>query len=62
MTKTLTKTIALTVNGDRLNQTLQETLASIGKQPDNTIKRIAFSPEDIQARQQLHRTGWNPLA
>ena len=52
MTKTLTKTIALTVNGDRLNQTLQE-LSNIGKQPDNTVKRIAFSPEDIQARQQI---------
>ncbi|MEM6449995.1 MAG: Zn-dependent hydrolase [Cyanobacteria bacterium P01_D01_bin.105] len=44
--------VALTVNGDRLNQTLEE-LAQIGKQPDNTISRLAFSPEDLQAREKL---------
>ena len=46
------QTIALTVNGDRLNQTLED-LAKIGKQPDNTIKRLAFSPEDLTAREKL---------
>ncbi|EDX85691.1 amidase, hydantoinase/carbamoylase family [Synechococcus sp. PCC 7335] len=48
----MTKTLSLTVNGDRLNQTLED-LASIGKQADNTIRRLAFSPEDLAARQQL---------
>ena len=48
----MTKTLSLTVNGDRLNQTL-EALADIGKQPDNTIKRLAFSPEDLEARKKV---------
>ena len=46
------QTIALTVNGDRLNQTLED-LAKIGKQPDNTIKRLAFSSADLEAREKL---------
>ena len=46
------QTIALTVNGDRLNQTLED-LAQIGKQPDNTIQRLAFSPADLTAREKL---------
>jgi len=45
----------LVVNSDRLNQTLED-LAKIGKQPDNTIKRLAFSPEDLKARSQI--TEW----
>ncbi len=48
----MTKTLSLTVNGDRLNQALED-LAKIGKQPDNTIKRLAFSDEDLAARSQL---------
>ncbi|MEO0646570.1 MAG: Zn-dependent hydrolase [Cyanobacteria bacterium J06650_10] len=51
----MTKTLSLVVNSDRLNQALED-LAKIGKQPDNTIKRLAFSPEDLQARSQL--TDW----
>ena len=46
------QTIALTVNGDRLNQTLED-LAKIGQQPDNTIQRLAFSPADLAAREKL---------
>ena len=46
------QTITLTVNGDRLNQTLED-LAQIGRQPDNTIKRLAFSAEDLAAREKL---------
>ncbi|MEM9152813.1 MAG: Zn-dependent hydrolase [Cyanobacteria bacterium P01_F01_bin.3] len=52
MTKTLAKTVSLRVNGDRLNQTLED-LAKIGKQPDGTVKRLAFTPEDLAARAQL---------
>lgn len=53
MTKPLPgKALSLSVNGDRLNRTLED-LAQIGKQPDNTIKRLAFSPEDLAARDQL---------
>lgn len=46
------QTLTLTVNGDRLNQTLED-LAQIGRQPDNTIKRLAFSGEDLAARKKL---------
>lgn len=52
MTKMLAKTLSLRVNGDRLNQTLED-LAKIGRQPDGTIKRLAFTPEDLAARSQL---------
>ncbi|MEL6352655.1 MAG: Zn-dependent hydrolase [Cyanobacteria bacterium J06627_28] len=55
----MTKTLTLTVNSDRLNQALED-LAKIGKQPDNTIKRLAFSPEDLMARSQL--TEWMETA
>ncbi|MGD1896748.1 MAG: Zn-dependent hydrolase [Phormidesmis sp.] len=55
----MTKPLALAVNGDRLNQALED-LAQIGKQPDNTIKRMAFSPEDLKARSQL--TEWMEAA
>ncbi|MCU0571234.1 MAG: Zn-dependent hydrolase [Oculatellaceae cyanobacterium Prado106] len=39
----------LTVNGDRLNTSITR-LAKIGKQPNGDIRRIAFTPEDLQAR------------
>lgn len=45
-------TSALTVNSDRLNQHLAE-LAQIGALADGGVKRIAFSPEDLQARRQV---------
>ena len=48
----MTKTLALTINSDRLNQALED-LAQIGKQSDGTIKRLAFSPEDLEARSQI---------
>ncbi|MEO0854292.1 MAG: Zn-dependent hydrolase, partial [Cyanobacteria bacterium J06648_11] len=42
-------TDALTLNGDRLNASLDD-LAWIGRLPDGGIRRIAFSSEDIAAR------------
>ena len=42
-------TTNLLVNGDRLNQSIA-TLAQIGRLPNGGVKRIAYSPEDIQAR------------
>ncbi len=39
----------LEVNGDRLHNKINE-LAKIGLQPNGAIRRLAFSPEDIQAR------------
>lgn len=45
----MTKSLMLAVNSDRLNRTL-EALADIGKQPDGTIKRLAFTPDDLAAR------------
>ncbi|MEL7053774.1 MAG: Zn-dependent hydrolase [Cyanobacteria bacterium J06634_6] len=48
----MTKTLSLAVNSERLNQALEE-LAQIGKQPDGTIKRLAFSPADLEARSQI---------
>ncbi|MGD1863818.1 MAG: Zn-dependent hydrolase [Phormidesmis sp.] len=53
------KTLSLAVNGERLNQALED-LAQVGKQPDNTIKRLAFSPEDLEARSRL--TEWMEAA
>jgi N-carbamoyl-L-amino-acid hydrolase len=37
------------VNGERLHNKINE-LAKIGLQPNGAIRRLAFSPEDIQAR------------
>jgi len=51
----MTKTLALAINSDRLNQALED-LAQIGKQSDGTIKRLAFSSEDLEARSQI--TDW----
>ena len=42
----------LLVNGDRLNQSITS-LASIGKLPNGGVKRIAYSNEDIEARNLL---------
>ncbi|MGL4880487.1 MAG: Zn-dependent hydrolase, partial [Waterburya sp.] len=39
----------LLINGDRLNQSIA-CLAQIGKLPDGGVKRIAYSQEDIEAR------------
>lgn len=39
----------LTINGDRLNESINR-LARIGKQPSGSICRLAFTPEDLQAR------------
>lgn len=39
----------LTLNGDRLNQSIA-TLANIGQLPNGGVKRIAYSQEDIEAR------------
>lgn len=40
---------ALTINGDRLNDTIDR-LAKIGKQPSGSIRRLGFTAEDVQAR------------
>ena len=42
-------TSTLTINGDRLTDSINR-LAKIGKQPSGCIRRLAFSPEDLQAR------------
>lgn len=42
----------LTVNGDRLNCTLLQ-LGEIGKLPDGGVSRVAFSADDLLARQQV---------
>jgi beta-ureidopropionase / N-carbamoyl-L-amino-acid hydrolase len=39
----------LEVNGERLHNKINQ-LAKIGSQPNGAIRRLAFSPEDIQAR------------
>jgi beta-ureidopropionase / N-carbamoyl-L-amino-acid hydrolase len=44
--------LAPTVNGDRLLTSIYD-LAKIGYLPDGNIKRLAFTPEDHQARQQV---------
>lgn len=42
--------LTLTINGDRLTTTL-DALAQIGSQAGNTVRRLAFTPEDLAARQ-----------
>ena len=44
-----TTKVDLLVNGDRLNQSIAN-LASIGQLPNGGVKRIAYSEEDIEAR------------
>lgn len=41
--------VTLRINGDRLNRRIEQ-LAKIGQQPSGCIKRLAFTPDDIQAR------------
>lgn len=48
----LADTSTLQVDGDRLMETLH-TIGSMGKLPNNGVRRLAFSPEDIQARQRV---------
>ncbi len=42
----------LTVNGDRLNHSLMQ-LAEIGQLPNGGVSRVAFTTEDLLARQQV---------
>lgn len=44
----------LSVNGDRLNQSLDD-LAAIGKLPKGGVRRLAFTAEDVQGREQARR-------
>ncbi|MCL1472227.1 Zn-dependent hydrolase [Argonema antarcticum] len=45
----MTVTSTLKINGDRLNESIDR-LAKIGRQPSGCIRRLAFTPEDLQAR------------
>lgn len=45
----MTTALNLKINQERLYNSIEK-LASIGKQPDNSVRRLAFSPEDIDAR------------
>lgn len=47
-------TVRLTVNGDRLNDSI-ERLAKIGRQSNGDICRLAFTPEDLQARYRVQQ-------
>lgn len=49
ITTTILSTSMLRVNGDRLNANIDR-LAKIGQQPSGSICRLAFTPEDMQAR------------
>ncbi|PSN15102.1 Zn-dependent hydrolase, partial [filamentous cyanobacterium CCP5] len=44
----------LRINGDRLNQSLAD-LATIGQLTDGGVRRLAFTPEDIQGRELVRR-------
>jgi N-carbamoyl-L-amino-acid hydrolase len=46
----MTTALTLEINGDRLNQTIT-LLAKIGGLPQGGVRRIAYSPEDVLARQ-----------
>ena len=48
----MTNTTGLTINGDRLNSNVNE-LAKIGRQEDGVVRRLAFSLEDIAARDRV---------
>lgn len=52
MTQLMTQTLTLSINGDRLNRSLEE-LAQIGAQEGDGVRRLAFSPEDLAARDRL---------
>lgn len=45
----MTVSFILGINSDRLNNSINR-LAKIGKQPSGSICRLAFTPEDLQAR------------
>ncbi|MDJ0706975.1 MAG: Zn-dependent hydrolase [Leptolyngbyaceae cyanobacterium MO_188.B28] len=45
---------SLSINGERLMQTLNA-IGSIGALPNGGVRRLAFGPEDVQARQTLQR-------
>jgi N-carbamoyl-L-amino-acid hydrolase len=47
-------TKTLSINGDRLNQSLND-LAEIGQLANGGIRRLAFSPEDMQGRELVRR-------
>ncbi|MBD2258692.1 Zn-dependent hydrolase [Pseudanabaena sp. FACHB-2040] len=51
MAATLTK---LAINGDRLNERIAR-LAKIGRTASGSIRRLAFTPEDLQARYQVQQ-------
>jgi beta-ureidopropionase / N-carbamoyl-L-amino-acid hydrolase len=46
------QTTRVSINGDRLIQSLAE-LAKIGQLPAGGVRRISYSPEDLQAREQV---------
>ena len=48
----MTETLTLAINGDRLNRTIEE-LASIGRLDSKVVRRLAFSPEDLEARDRV---------
>jgi beta-ureidopropionase / N-carbamoyl-L-amino-acid hydrolase len=50
----MVQSLILTVNGDRLLASIHK-LAQIGHLPNGNIKRLAFTPEDHQARQQVQQ-------
>ncbi|HEY9881270.1 MAG TPA: Zn-dependent hydrolase [Leptolyngbyaceae cyanobacterium] len=46
--------IKLTVNGDRLNERIDR-LAKVGRTATGSIRRLAFTPEDLQARYKVQQ-------
>ncbi|MEO1399780.1 MAG: Zn-dependent hydrolase [Cyanobacteria bacterium J06635_1] len=52
--KTSTPAASLRINGERLMQTLND-IAAIGALPNGGVRRLAFSPEDVQARSRMQR-------
>lgn len=42
------------INGDRLNDSIRQ-LAKVGRQPSGQICRLAFTPEDLQARYRVQQ-------
>lgn len=47
-------TTTLSINGDRLNQSLND-LATIGELGNGGVRRLAFTPEDLQGRELVRR-------
>ncbi len=50
--KSTAAAVSLAVNGDRLNRSIAE-LATIGRLTNGGVSRLAFTAEDLQARQQV---------